>query len=61
MTFCKVTFEGWGADNYRGDEDDDTLNKDSAADEGEEEEKEEDSHDDAYFCFGFFVDVNIWK
>lgn len=31
-------------------------NKDGTAGEAEEEE---DNHDNAYFCFVFFVDVNI--
>lgn len=34
------------------------LKKDRDAEEGEDEEG---NHDYAYFCFGLFVDVNVWK
>lgn len=56
--FNKVWHLKKGGDNYCVDEGNDTFDKDGTADEGEEEE---DSHDNAYFCCAFFVDVNIWK
>lgn len=34
------------------------LKKDRVAEEGEDEEG---NHDYTYFCFGLFVDVNVWK
>lgn len=47
-----------GDDNYCVIEGNDTYDKDGTADESDEEEN---NHDNAYFCFGFFVDVNILK
>lgn len=41
-----------GNDNYCVDQDNNTLNKDSSADEGD---KEEDNHKNAYCCFGFLL------
>lgn len=48
---CLIKSDIWRwDDSYFDNEDTNTFNKDSTADEGEEEEE---NHDNAYFCFAF--------